>query len=154
MKYINDIHKGDVYFSGSDIGWVVGHHFIVYGPLLRGKITNIFYYLRKGTLFFILSNRFWWIIFLKKVSFFFFLANLTNDFLIYRCHHSLIWRQAFWYPWSRPILENHWKIQSKRTLHCPHCSKSNPQVKSISINIFSKDSLLLIKYEPFLFSVI
>lgn len=37
MKYINDIHKGDVYFSGSDIGWVVGHHFIVYGPLLRGK---------------------------------------------------------------------------------------------------------------------
>lgn len=36
MKYIMDIHKGDVYFSGSDIGWVVGHHFIVYGPLLRG----------------------------------------------------------------------------------------------------------------------
>lgn len=38
MKHILDIHKGDVYFSGSDIGWVVGHHFIVYGPLLRGNI--------------------------------------------------------------------------------------------------------------------
>jgi len=37
MKHIMDIHKGDVYFSGSDIGWVVGHHFIVYGPLIRGK---------------------------------------------------------------------------------------------------------------------
>lgn len=38
MKHILDIHKGDVYFSGSDIGWVVGHHFIVYGPLIRGKL--------------------------------------------------------------------------------------------------------------------
>ena len=37
MKHIMDIHKGDVYFSGSDIGWVVGHHFIVYGPLIRGN---------------------------------------------------------------------------------------------------------------------
>lgn len=37
MKHIMDINRGDVYFSGSDIGWVVGHHFIVYGPLLRGS---------------------------------------------------------------------------------------------------------------------
>ncbi|KAL4471394.1 hypothetical protein ABPG74_008287 [Tetrahymena malaccensis] len=42
MKHIMDIHKGDVYFSGSDIGWVVGHHFIVYGPLLRGATTVLY----------------------------------------------------------------------------------------------------------------
>lgn len=42
MKHINDIHKGDSYFSASDIGWVVGHHFIVYGPLLRGASTLLF----------------------------------------------------------------------------------------------------------------
>lgn len=42
MKHIMDIHKGDIYFSGSDIGWVVGHHFIVYGPLLRGATTVLF----------------------------------------------------------------------------------------------------------------
>jgi len=40
MKHIMDIHKGDVYFSGSDIGWVVGHHFIVYGPLIRGDFER------------------------------------------------------------------------------------------------------------------
>ena len=40
MKHIMDIHKGDVYFSGSDIGWVVGHHFIVYGPLIRGDLKD------------------------------------------------------------------------------------------------------------------
>ncbi len=42
MKYIMDINKDDVYFSGSDIGWVVGHQFTVYGPLLRGATTVLF----------------------------------------------------------------------------------------------------------------
>lgn len=42
MKYINDINKKDSYFCGGDIGWVVGHHFTVYGPLLRGASTVVF----------------------------------------------------------------------------------------------------------------
>lgn len=42
MNHISDIKKGDVYFSGSDIGWVVGHQFIVYGPLLRGATTVLY----------------------------------------------------------------------------------------------------------------
>lgn len=36
MKHIMGIGKGDVYFSASDIGWVVGHSFGVYGPLIVG----------------------------------------------------------------------------------------------------------------------
>lgn len=42
MKYIMDIKPGDVYFSTSDIGWVVGHSYIVYGPLLAGATTLLF----------------------------------------------------------------------------------------------------------------
>ena len=42
MKNIFDISKGEMYFSGSDIGWVVGHSFIVYGPLIRGATTIMF----------------------------------------------------------------------------------------------------------------
>lgn len=46
LNYIMDIcyniQPGDVWFAGSDIGWVVGHSFIVYGPLIRGS-TTIFY---------------------------------------------------------------------------------------------------------------
>ncbi len=42
MKHIMGIKKGDVYFSGSDIGWVVGHSFIVYGPLLVGATTVLY----------------------------------------------------------------------------------------------------------------
>lgn len=42
MKHINDINKKDSYFSGADIGWVVGHHFTVYGPLIRGASTLVY----------------------------------------------------------------------------------------------------------------
>jgi len=42
MNHIMDIHKGDIYFSSSDIGWVVGHTFIIYGPLIRGATTVLY----------------------------------------------------------------------------------------------------------------
>jgi propionyl-CoA synthetase len=42
MENIFDISRGDIWFSGSDIGWVVGHSFIVYGPLIRGATTVLF----------------------------------------------------------------------------------------------------------------
>lgn len=42
MKYLFDIKENDVYFSTSDIGWVVGHSYIIYGPLLAGATTLLF----------------------------------------------------------------------------------------------------------------
>jgi len=42
LKHVFDISKGEIYFSCSDIGWVVGHSFIVYGPLIRGATTVFF----------------------------------------------------------------------------------------------------------------
>ncbi len=42
MKYIFDCKPGQVYFATSDIGWVVGHSYIVYGPLIAG-MTTLFY---------------------------------------------------------------------------------------------------------------
>jgi propionyl-CoA synthetase len=39
---ILDVQKKDVFFAVSDIGWIVGHNFIVYGPLCRGASTVIF----------------------------------------------------------------------------------------------------------------
>lgn len=40
MKNIMGIGKGDVYFSATDLGWVTGHSFIVYGPLIMGATTS------------------------------------------------------------------------------------------------------------------
>lgn len=42
MKNIYDIDPGDVFWAASDVGWVVGHSYIVYAPLLKGA-TTIFY---------------------------------------------------------------------------------------------------------------
>jgi propionyl-CoA synthetase len=42
MKHIMGINLGDTYFASSDIGWVVGHSFTVYGPLIRGAATVLY----------------------------------------------------------------------------------------------------------------
>ncbi len=42
MKNIYDINPGDVFWSASDVGWVVGHSYIIYGPLLKGATTIIY----------------------------------------------------------------------------------------------------------------
>ncbi|AQA18586.1 propionyl-CoA synthetase [Halioglobus japonicus] len=42
MKAIYDVEPGDVYWAASDVGWVVGHSYIVYGPLFSGCATVIY----------------------------------------------------------------------------------------------------------------
>ena len=42
MKAIYDVNPGDVYWAASDVGWVVGHSYIVYAPLLHGCTTVMF----------------------------------------------------------------------------------------------------------------
>ncbi|WP_430645850.1 AMP-binding protein [Agromyces sp. GXS1127] len=42
MRNIYDIHAGDVMWTASDVGWVVGHSYIVYGPLLAGATTVLY----------------------------------------------------------------------------------------------------------------
>ena len=42
MKYIYGVEPGDVYWAASDVGWVVGHSYIVYGPLLNRNTTILF----------------------------------------------------------------------------------------------------------------
>ncbi len=42
MKYIYCGNPGETYFSTSDIGWVVGHSYIIYGPLLAGMATIMY----------------------------------------------------------------------------------------------------------------
>jgi propionyl-CoA synthetase len=42
MKYVFESKEGETYFSTSDIGWVVGHSYIVYGPLIAGMATIMY----------------------------------------------------------------------------------------------------------------
>ena len=42
MKNVYNINPDDVWWSASDIGWIVGHSYIVYGPLFYGCTTILF----------------------------------------------------------------------------------------------------------------
>jgi propionyl-CoA synthetase len=42
MRHVYDVQPGDVYWAASDVGWVVGHSYIVYGPLLLGATTILY----------------------------------------------------------------------------------------------------------------
>ncbi len=42
MTYVYGVDPGEVYWAASDVGWIVGHSYIVYAPLLHGCTTVLF----------------------------------------------------------------------------------------------------------------
>jgi len=42
MKNVYGVEPGEVYWAASDVGWIVGHSYIVYAPLLHGNTTVMF----------------------------------------------------------------------------------------------------------------
>jgi propionyl-CoA synthetase len=42
MKNVYGVEPGEVYWAASDVGWVVGHSYIVYAPLLNGNTTVVY----------------------------------------------------------------------------------------------------------------
>jgi len=68
MKNIYDVKAGDVYWAASDVGWVVGHSYIVYAPLLAGCTTVLYEGKPVGTPD---AGAFWRVIAEHKVQVFF-----------------------------------------------------------------------------------
>ncbi|KAF1808828.1 acetate--CoA ligase [Eremomyces bilateralis CBS 781.70] len=54
-KYVFDIHPSDVFFCGGDVGWITGHTYVVYAPLLLGVATVVF----EGTPAYPNFSRYW-----------------------------------------------------------------------------------------------
>ncbi len=42
FKYVMDYHDGEVYWCTADVGWITGHSYMVYGPLVNGATSLIF----------------------------------------------------------------------------------------------------------------
>jgi len=42
LPNVYDVHEGEVWWTASDVGWVVGHSYIVYAPLINGCTTVLF----------------------------------------------------------------------------------------------------------------
>ena len=66
-KYVFDYHDGDVYWCTADIGWVTGHSYILYGPLLNGAKSVMF----EGVPTYPDAGRFWEVVDKWKISIFY-----------------------------------------------------------------------------------
>jgi propionyl-CoA synthetase len=42
LPHVYDVHEGQVWWTASDVGWVVGHSYIVYAPLITGATTVLY----------------------------------------------------------------------------------------------------------------
>ena len=67
FKYIFDYREEDIFWCTADIGWVTGHSYIVYGPLLNGATSIMF----EGVPNFPDKDRFWQVVDKFKVSIFY-----------------------------------------------------------------------------------
>lgn len=63
-KYVFDTKPSDVFWCTADVGWVTGHSYIIYGPLMNGT-TNVMF---EGTPTYPQPDRFWSIVEKYKVS--------------------------------------------------------------------------------------
>lgn len=57
-KYVFDVHYEDIIFTAGDVGWITGHSYVVYGPLLNGATTVVF----EGTPAYPNFSRYWEIV--------------------------------------------------------------------------------------------
>ena len=76
-KWVFDLKEEDTYFCTADIGWVTGHSYIVYGPLLNGA-TSLMY---EGAPNYPTPDRFWSIVEKYSVSIFYTAPTAIRAFI-------------------------------------------------------------------------
>ncbi|VVC05533.1 3-hydroxypropionyl-coenzyme A synthetase [uncultured archaeon] len=79
FKWIFDIKESDIYFCTADIGWVTGHSYVVYGPLLHGA-TQVMY---EGALIHPTPAKIWEILERCKVTIFYTTPTALRMFMKY-----------------------------------------------------------------------
>ena len=127
MQHIYCGRPGEVYFSTSDIGWVVGHSYIVYGPLLAGMATIMY----EGTPVRPDAGILWKIVEQHKVSVMFSAPTairvLKKQDPAYLARYDLSSLKALWLAgepldeptsrWisgalGRPVVDNYWQTET------------------------------------------
>jgi acetyl-CoA synthetase len=66
-EYVFDYHEGDVFWCTADVGWITGHSYIVYGPLINGA-TQVFF---EGTPTYPDASRLWEVVDKHEVNIFY-----------------------------------------------------------------------------------
>ena len=76
-KYIFDLQDSDVYWCTADVGWVTGHSYVIYGPLLNGATVMLY----EGAPNWPEGDRFWEIVDRHKVSIFYTAPTAIRAFM-------------------------------------------------------------------------
>jgi acetyl-CoA synthetase len=76
-KYVFDLQEKDVYWCTADVGWITGHSYVVYGPLLNGATTLMY----EGAPNFPDFSRFWSIVERHGVSVFYTAPTAIRAFM-------------------------------------------------------------------------
>ncbi|SEC30265.1 acetyl-coenzyme A synthetase [Terriglobus roseus] len=82
-KYIFDLQDEDVYWCTADVGWVTGHSYVVYGPLLNGATIMLY----EGAPNWPECDRFWQIVDRHKVSIFYTAPTAIRAFMKWGTEH-------------------------------------------------------------------
>lgn len=82
-KYIFDLQDSDVYWCTADVGWVTGHSYVVYGPLLNGATIMLY----EGAPNWPECDRFWQIVDRHKVSIFYTAPTAIRAFMKWGTEH-------------------------------------------------------------------
>ena len=82
-KYVFDLKEDDVYWCTADVGWITGHSYLVYGPLLNGASIVMF----EGAPDFPAQDRFWDVIEKYKVSIFYTAPTAIRAFMKWGLEH-------------------------------------------------------------------
>lgn len=82
-KYIFDLQEQDVYWCTADVGWVTGHSYVVYGPLLNGATALLY----EGAPNWPEVDRFWDIVDRHKVSVFYTAPTAIRAFMKWGTEH-------------------------------------------------------------------
>ncbi len=67
FKYVFDYQEGEVYWCTADVGWVTGHTYLTYGPLVNGATTLVF----EGVPTYPDASRFWQVVDKHQVNIFY-----------------------------------------------------------------------------------
>ena len=76
-RYIFDLQEEDVYWCTADVGWVTGHSYVIYGPLLNGATVMLY----EGAPNWPEADRFWQIVDRHKVSVFYTAPTAIRAFM-------------------------------------------------------------------------
>ncbi|MBI4244327.1 MAG: acetate--CoA ligase [Planctomycetes bacterium] len=76
-KWIFDIKDSDIFWCSADVGWVTGHSYVVYGPLLNGATTLLY----EGAPNYPDNDRFWSIIAKHRVNIFYTAPTAIRSFM-------------------------------------------------------------------------